>query len=543
MNHRALSIFAVSLALFQLNNGSWIGWGGSIYNNRWASANVEISSANARSLTEHCRISYVNGTSATPTVLHGIAYYPTWDGSLVALDYQSCEVKWKINVSAIIESFAPISTDQKVVTVPVSRTSPQVDVDNHVLYFGTQTHALIVAADLHSGKTLAVAKVNPHQLALVTTSPTFYRGMLFVGASSLEELAVQDIPGYNCCSFVGNAMALIFDRQANKFSTIWNRSMLPSGAGGGPGTWSGASIWGSQPSIDPRRGQVFFATGNLYSAPEEYLKCENATRVKGSGKHPCLPLNVWQESVVAIDIYAGRLNWVRQLTPLDAWTVACGIPGSVSRNPALCPQEPGPDADFGMAPTFVPGGTEASGALEKDTVVIGQKNGNLYLLAADTGELEWSTATSPGGISGGLSWGVSVDDQRVYFTAINYDAAPWTPQPSNNMTTIRNSGFGAASLSSGELLWEIAAPHNNSAYVPPSVVGDVVLTGRTGQANTADSPGGLLVLNKATGEILLDYPLDATFHGGIAVQGRYIMFGTGYRQVANGSFYVLTVGC
>jgi hypothetical protein len=38
-------------------------------------------------------------------------------------------------------------------------------------------------------------------------------------------------------------------------------------------------------------------------------------------------------------------------------------------------ETPGPDADFGMAPSFVPG--SRSTPYGKDTLVVGQKNGNL----------------------------------------------------------------------------------------------------------------------------------------------------------------------
>ncbi len=86
--------------------------------------------------------------------------------------------------------------------------------------------------------------------------------------------------------------------------------------------------------------------------------------------------------------------------------------------------------------------------------------------------------------------------------------------------------------------------------MPPTVVGDLVLVGRTGSlddptGNFENSPGGLLALDKATGAVLLDLTLDANFHGGIAVVDSYVMFGTGYAPfmgyTGNGSFYVMKV--
>ena len=55
-------------------------------------------------------------------------------------------------------------------------------------------------------------------------------------------------------------LALSFAPSAGKFSVLWDIPMIPkyqAEAG-----WSGASVWGSQPSIDTNRGQVFIATAN-----------------------------------------------------------------------------------------------------------------------------------------------------------------------------------------------------------------------------------------------------------------------------------------
>jgi outer membrane protein assembly factor BamB len=179
---------------------TWSGWGANYYNNRWASQNGEISSSSINSLAKHCQVSYPGGVSATPVVSGDTVYYPTWNGSFVALDYTTCRVLWEISVTEIVTNFAPISQLQANETSPLSRTSPQID--GEILYFGTQTHALVVAVNRLTGQSLGVIQINPHPLAIVTQSPTFYNGVLFVGSSSLEEEAAID-PGYICCSFVG----------------------------------------------------------------------------------------------------------------------------------------------------------------------------------------------------------------------------------------------------------------------------------------------------------------------------------------------------
>jgi hypothetical protein len=176
------------------------GWGANYYNNRWASQNRDISSSSIHSLASHCQISYPIGISATPVVFGDTVYYPTWNGSLVALDYTTCQVLWEISVTDIVTNLAPISQLQADVSFPMSRTGPQVDGD--VLYFGTLIHALVVAVNRLTGQTLGVIQINSHPVAIVTQSPTFYNGVLFIGSSSIEEDAALE-PGYVCCSFVG----------------------------------------------------------------------------------------------------------------------------------------------------------------------------------------------------------------------------------------------------------------------------------------------------------------------------------------------------
>jgi hypothetical protein len=130
-----------------------------------------------------------------------------------------------------------------------------------------------------------------------------------------------------------------------------------------------------------------------------------------------------------------------------------------------------------------------------------------------------------------LSWGIAVDDSRVYFTAINSLDKVWQLEPLGQPVT--RSAYGAASLSNGTLLWGTASPSNGVAYGPPTVVGDILLVARTGfdpdQTLTYDSTNGsLIAIQKATGNIIANIGLSSNFHGGIAVQGADIMFGIGY---------------
>ncbi|KAK0615345.1 quinon protein alcohol dehydrogenase-like superfamily [Bombardia bombarda] len=511
----------------------WNGWGGNTFNNRWASTNTAISSCNIKTISSHCKIAYPGGISATTTIVSGIAYYTTWNGSLVALDYASCTVKWQTNIAdAIITFGGPPTALQAPIVQAVSRTSPQVDLANNLIYIGTGLHALVIAADLATGAILGSTQIHAHPLAQITQSGTVHNGVFYIGTSSAEESANSGSdPSYVCCTFVGNAVAVRFTRATNTFSTLWDIPMLvvddsaDSTAGTGD-QWSGIAVWGSQPAIDVARNTVYYATGNTYSVPDAWLAC-TATPLDPACE---LPERVWQESVLALDLDTGAPRWVRRLGALDVYTVACS---TEPKDPALCDFTTGEDADFGMAPTFVPAGGKDGG----DAVVVGQKNGNLYSLNADSGAIEWVTSVGPGGTTGGLSWGIAVDNGRVYFSENNSEGKEWRPQPQND-TVINNSAYGAASLSTGELLWETPANATWSSTNPPTVVGNLVLSLRQ-QAATLG--GGFVVLKKTTGEILLDMDLDAYSQSSIAVAGKYIFLGTGYHGYLDGFLHVFSV--
>ncbi|KAK6430740.1 hypothetical protein LTR95_013102 [Oleoguttula sp. CCFEE 5521] len=498
------------------HEAQWSGWGANTHNDRYI-ANSAIAFDSISTLTPHCHQSFPHGVSATSALRGHIAYFPTWNGLLVAYDYTNCSVQWQTNITAYLNAYKVPDRYQAAFASPLSRTSPQLD--GPILYVGTLRYALLLAVDVNSGKILANTQLNSHPLAIATMSPTFYKGKIFIGTSSVEEAATQDVT-YACCSFVGNFAAFTYDRRRNVFETQWNRTMLPEPYG--VGLWSGGAIWGSQPAIDEKRGQVFIATGNVYDIPAD------------------------QESVIAFDIPTGRVNWNQRLSALDAWTLACLAPLYGLPPQPTCPPNPGPDADFGMAPSFISSHGHNT-PHNMDIVVVGQKNGFLYALDVCDGTIYWSTLTGPdSSSSGALMWGVAVDEGRVYFTAVNPGLASWTLQPSG--INISNSAFGAIELATGKFVWEVPVPGNWTSFAPPSVTEDVVLVGVSGFQGAVGPPstrGSVVVLEKGSGKLLKEVQADSVMYGGVAVEGRYAMFGAGYasdyQTPAMGSFNVYQV--
>lgn len=496
-----------------------------------------IDIGNVDQLQPFCQKAYDPGVSAAPLVEDGVAYYPTWNGLLVALDYENCKTRWELNITELI--LEEKGNSDAAGAALAARTTPVSDGD--ILFIGTLARAILIAVDKSTGRVIDTLFMDRHPLAILTQSPTLYEGRLFIGVSTTESGAPSIVPSYRL-SHHGSMNAVVL--QHGRLALLWTTHMIPPGA-----NFSGASVWGSQPSIDPIRQQVVIGTGQLFSLPPAFVECQDANKnlavnLGHLANEPCLPRDVYQTSVLALDIATGHINWYRTLGPLDAWNSAC-IPSwitssNITKIGPNCPKNVGNDTDFGMAPAFVLGSQTTPGG--QDIVVVGQKNGNLYAFSAQTGTVLWGRAVAPGGTEGGLSWGVAVDDGAVYYTVINSNHVNFTLP---NGDTISNSAFGAVRLQDGSTLWQTAAPRNTSTGVAPVIVNDVILTGLTGnwsrESHFAVGPGSFLALDKRTGEILLEISLDAYFRGNIATVHGYVMFGTGYggsSTPANGTFNV-----
>ena len=214
----------------------------------------------------------------------------------------------------------------------------------------------------------------------------------------------------------------------NTGAIVWQVRMAPEG-------FPGNAVWGSSPAIDPKRGQLYIATGNNYDAPPETLDCIAAAGNDPEAQQACLPADNHFDSVLALDLKTGAIRWVTRTLGFDAWTVDC-IP--FIGEGTNCPEPAGPDFDFGQAPALF---TVRDGNRQRDVVGAGQKSGQYWTLDPDTGAVRWVTQAGPGGTAGGLQWGSAVDGRRVYTADANSNAVPWTLPDG----TTRPTACGAAS--------------------------------------------------------------------------------------------------
>src|SRR5262249_8669659 len=227
-------------------------------------------------------------------------------------------------------------------------------------FFGDQA-ANVYAVDAENGKLLWKTKIDSFERAVITGAPSLYDGNLYVGVASREGSQAPD-PRYPCCRFRGSVSAL----DASTGKTLWKTYMIPEEARQTGTNPSGTPVWGpsgspvwNAPTIDAKRGLLYFGTGNNYTNP--------ATNTS--------------DSIVAAELKTGKIHWVQQTVAKDAWNVAWLRPDS---NPTGCPDKEAPDADFSSSPALA---TLRDG---RQILIAGNKGGVVFALDPDNdGRILW----------------------------------------------------------------------------------------------------------------------------------------------------------
>lgn len=308
------------------------------------------------------------------------------------------------------------------------------------MFFG-DAKGTMYALDADTGRMIWKSKPIEHPASLITATPRFYDGVIYQPIASDEEgLALK--PDYPCCTFRGSVVAL--DAATGK--TIWQgftiaQEPAPSRKGPtglqqyGP---SGAAVW-SSPTVDPKAGALYVATGDNYYDP---------------------PTNT-SDAVLAMDLKTGKLLWSQQLTADDTYNISCSTPRRTN-----CPAKTGPDADFGQPPILVglDGGTRE--------LLIAQKSGMAYALDPDQqGKVLWRTQAGEGGPFGGSQWGSASDGRNMYVAISGQSVRPVRdPQSQRGFRLVLNpregGGLVALDLATGKVVWN--APPAPPACAPTS---------------------------------------------------------------------------
>lgn len=478
-------------AFTPFTGSEWNGWGVDNANTRFQ-ATPGISAADTPKLVLKWAFGFPFGNSAygQPSIVGGRVFVGSDTGFVYSLDAKTGCVYWSFRAAAGV------------------RTAPTVGPGNgtnhYLLYFG-DIRANVYAVNAETGAQVWKERLDTHPIARVTGAPKLAAGRLYVPLSSLEESGAGN-PSYPCCTFRGGIAAYdaLTGKRLWKSFTVADEPKAKKTTSRGTPLFApaGAGVW-STPSVDLARRMVYVATGNGYTEPADEAS----------------------DAVIAYDIDSGKRLWVKQVMKADSYVRDC--PGiyrplvPATNKSETCPDDLGPDMDFGNAPILrtLPNG--------RSFIVIGQKDGHAWGLDPDKkGAVVWSRQLGLGfeGGGGGMMWGSAADGRFAYFPITRTD---------------ERLGLAAVGLATGELAWRAT----------PAVGGGAPVTAMPGVVFFGSSVGTIYAYSTIDGKAIwsFDTAREFTTVNGVQAQGGNInaagpvvadgmlLMASGYSDLGNGT--------
>jgi polyvinyl alcohol dehydrogenase (cytochrome) len=453
----------------------YAGWGLQPFNTRYVPRDAAgIDARNVGRLKLKWALGFEGATRARsqPALAGGALYVGSEDGRVFALDRATGCERWSYQAGAEVRTGIVVESWQKG-----DRAAKP------LLYFGDLAGS-VYAVDARTGALAWRDRADPHPSTTLTAAPALHGDRLYLPVSSLEEGVADE--KYNCCTFRGSVIA--FDAHSGK--QVWQTYLvdepkLRGTSAKGIQSWgpSGIAIWNT-PAIDERRGVLYFTTGDNYSTPTTGMS----------------------DSVIAMDLETGKIRWVYQATANDAWNTSCALPDKSN-----CPEENGPDYDFGAAAILA---TARDG---RQYVLAGQKSGAVHALDPDSGKLVWTTKVGRGGILAGVYFGMAAHDDRVYVPINDAPDGRTYDEPAK-------PGLYALKLADGTAIWK--APIADSVCAgrgtqcAPGI--SAAVTATDDLVFTGAGDGRLRIYDASTGRVLWEYDTmveTKTIGGGVAKGG------------------------
>lgn len=331
-----------------------------------------------------------------PALSADTIFLPSTNGTLYAIDRDIGCIKWTYKSDRPLRTSAHLINTEQGLQVAVGD-------------FGARTHLV----DATTGEPIWVQHVGDSPLNMNTGSPVFFEDSWYIPVSAFEIAAAMN-PRHECCKSHGIVKRL----NAVTGDAAWSTPMTPPAKPtkrNDSGTQmygpSGAPVW-TTPAIDDKRGVLYVGTGENTSRPATYKS----------------------DAIVSLSLVTGEVASFFQGYKDDAFNMACG-----SRNPQNCPDDQGPDFDFGASPILV---TTESG---RDLVLAGQKSGDVWALDPDNDlKLVWQNKLSNGSALGGVHWGMTVIGNTLFVPIADPEFMTRDPKP----------GIYAIDIDSGETVWE-----------------------------------------------------------------------------------------
>jgi len=461
------------------------GFGFDLHNTRNASTST-IDSSNVKNLVlDHAFVDPDTNEKRGAVSVAGPVTYLSGTEKIYAINQHSGCVYWQYDAGEIVRGAAILLADDK-------------QLKKRVVYIGTY-YGNVVALDAATGTKIWQSSAVPEDkfFPMITGGLQYYDGKVIAPIASKEVLTSALEPF--CCTTHGQLV--VFD--AANGSVLWRKHMTDNAKKQtdsrffGP---NGVSLW-STPLVDAERRQILVSTSGNFTRPAT----DN------------------ENSVMALDIDNGTVNWIFQNTFPDFSNAGCGLKPPLSNN---CDY---PNNDFDMITpilTKTPSG--------KEVVIAGDKSGTVFSLQPDTGEVNWSNRLGAGSKLGGVHWGMAVDENKVYASITDistekvaaldillgfdffHGVSDATPVPAVNA----QPGIYALDLETGTVQWKVRNYHTfegeqiDSIYSAAlSVSNDVLFAG---------SLDGLVkAFNTETGEELwsFDTVINVTGKDGIAGNG------------------------
>ena len=263
-----------------------------------------VASLTPRWLFQHGVIDGVSNQT-TPVIVDGVMYVTDARGSVYAVDATDGHLLWTYDVTELLGGARREGYIFR---------HRGVTYENGVVY--SAAGSFIFALDAQTGEPLEGFGENGQASVILdvlrlrypevetaismgywfTTAPQIHDGVIYVGSTRSESF----IPG-------GHVLAV----DALTGEVLWHFNTIPQDESdqgwdiAGP-TWvggvrNGGGIW-ETPSVDPELGLVYVAVGNPFG---------DSTRRAG--------MNLFTDSVIALSLDEGRLEWYYQLVHHDVW--------------------------------------------------------------------------------------------------------------------------------------------------------------------------------------------------------------------------------
>jgi polyvinyl alcohol dehydrogenase (cytochrome) len=350
-----------------IGSAQWNGWGRDLDNTRYQ-PEPAIRAIDIPKLALKWAFGYQNGKEfGQPTVVDGRLFVTSSSGRVYALDARTGCTYWTYDSPVSTRSAISVGElgQARRAAIPkrLKRTLAHLDVIKapSAAFFGDDSGA-VYALDAQKGTLLWKTQVETHLSARIIGAPTLYNDRLYVTVGSNED-KMASTAGYGCCTFRGSVAAL--DMASGRilwrsFTVLQEPQPTRKNSAGvqefGP---AGAAISAS-PTIDPKRGVLYLATGSSTTGVEQSLA----------------------DAVAAFDLNDGKLRWVKQLI----------APGEAA------------SSSFTSSPVMR---TLSSG---NQIILAGQMSGVVYGLDPDHGgEILWQAKAD-----NGIAWGMAADHRNVY---------------------------------------------------------------------------------------------------------------------------------